>query len=349
MSAPSLSEWSVVEGDQTSEISAESLENVQAALPEARQAADLSLPNTPVQEFVAVFTMLLIFGWIYVGPLFAMASVWYLTVYGSKLGLAGLLVLASMSFWPAHPYWPAFVHSSVWDCWRRYFQYSYITPPLPYRSAEKHCLYTHFPHGSFPMGSWLSVGANKRQDSGMPERTYAFGASLLLALPIVRHVMSWMGVVPASKHVMLDVLSKASGGAMPEGIAGIFTGASRAQERIYLSKRKGFVKVAMQAGADIVPTYILGQSQVFVYKGSETLSRRLRCAIGIFYGRWYLPIPNKIRLTVLVGKPINVAKIEDPDASQIEKLHAEVVQQVKDLYYSHRHLHGWEDRELEIV
>jgi len=57
--------------------------------------------------------------------------------------------------------------------------------------------------------------------------------------------------------------------------------------------------------------------QVFVYKGSETLSRRLRCAIGIFYGRWYLPIPNKIRLTVLVGKPINVAKIEDPDASQV--------------------------------
>ena len=126
-----------------------------------------------------------------------------------------------------------------------------------------------------------------------------------------------------------------------------------------------------------------------MYKGSETLSRRLRCAIGIFYGRWYLPIPNKIRLTVLLGKPINVAQIEDPDASQvafvylcfdlhfnsvntdddmhrgcfvscltlcdmqsalqIEKLHAEVVQQVKDLYYSHRHLHGWEDRELEIV
>ncbi len=35
----------------------------------------------------------------------------------------------------------------------------------------------------------------------------------------------------------------------------------RAEERGYLSKRKGFVKVAMQAGADIVPSYILGQSQ----------------------------------------------------------------------------------------
>lgn len=73
----------------------------------------------------------------------------------------------------------------------------------------------------------VSVTVATCVDSGMPERTYAFGASLLLALPIVRHMMSWMGVVPASKHVMLDVLSKASGGAMPEGIAGIFTGASR--------------------------------------------------------------------------------------------------------------------------
>lgn len=66
-----------------------------------------------------------------------------------------------------------------------------------------------------------------RTGSGMPERVYAFGASLLLALPVVRHIMSWMGVVPADKQVMLDVLSKASGGALPEGIAGIFTGASR--------------------------------------------------------------------------------------------------------------------------
>ena len=36
----------------------------------------------------------------------------------------------------------------------------------------------------------------------------------------------------------------------------------RSRERIYLSKRKGFVKVAIQAGADIVPVYVLGQSQV---------------------------------------------------------------------------------------
>ncbi len=36
-------------------------------------------------------------------------------------------------------------------------------------------------------------------------------------------------------------------------------------------------------------------------------------------------------------------------ALQVEQLHAEVVEQVKSLYYSHRHLHGWQERELEIV
>lgn len=57
--------------------------------------------------------------------------------------------------------------------------------------------------------------------------------------------------------------------------------------------------------------------QVFVYRGSETLSRRFRCAIGIFYGRWCLPIPNKVRLTVLVGKPITVERIQNPDTQQV--------------------------------
>ena len=55
-----------------------------------------------------------------------------------------------------------------------------------------------------------------------------------------------------------------------------------------------------------------------MYKGSEALSRKLRCAIGIFYGRWYSPVPNKVQLTVLVGKPITVEKVQDPDSKQVQ-------------------------------
>ena len=57
--------------------------------------------------------------------------------------------------------------------------------------------------------------------------------------------------------------------------------------------------------------------QVFVYKGAEALSRRFRCAIGFFYGRWYSPVPNKVQLTVLVGEAISVSKVDNPDTEQV--------------------------------
>ena len=62
--------------------------------------------------------------------------------------------------------------------------------------------------------------------------------------------------------------------------------------------------------------------QVFVYKGAEALSRRFRCAIGFFYGRWYSPVPNKVQLTVLVGKAISVTKVDKPDTEQVLLPHA---------------------------
>ena len=62
--------------------------------------------------------------------------------------------------------------------------------------------------------------------------------------------------------------------------------------------------------------------QVFVYKGFEKLSRQLRCALGIFYGRLYLPVPQKVQLTVLVGSPITVNKVHDPDVKQVRASYA---------------------------
>ena len=57
--------------------------------------------------------------------------------------------------------------------------------------------------------------------------------------------------------------------------------------------------------------------QVFVYQGAEALSRRFRCAIGFFYGRWFSPVPNKVQLTVLVGSPISVIKTDQPEQKQV--------------------------------
>ncbi len=71
MSVPGPSERSTFEGDKTAGAGEspgnevdynKDNDDLRAALPEARQAADLSLPNNPMRELAAISTMLLIFG-----------------------------------------------------------------------------------------------------------------------------------------------------------------------------------------------------------------------------------------------------------------------------------------------
>ena len=46
----------------------------------------------------------------------------------------------------------------------------------------------------------------------------------------------------------MRLLKKASVGLIVEGVAGIFEGATLTDERVFLKQRKGFMKIAMQAG-----------------------------------------------------------------------------------------------------
>ena len=57
------------------------------------------------------------------------------------------------------------------------------------------------------------------------------------------------GAAAADKENMLACLKQHSLACLPEGIAGIFKGASPDREAIYFRNRKGFVKVAIEAGA----------------------------------------------------------------------------------------------------
>ena len=41
-------------------------------------------------------------------------------------------------------------------------------------------------------------------------------------------------------------------GMCPEGVAGVFKGANRSREQIYLGPRKGFIKVAIVAGVGML-------------------------------------------------------------------------------------------------
>ena len=56
------------------------------------------------------------------------------------------------------------------------------------------------------------------------------------------------GACSADARTIRQLLKRTSIGMQPEGIAGVFHGARPDREAVYLKQRKGFVKVAIQAG-----------------------------------------------------------------------------------------------------
>ncbi|KAK9808224.1 hypothetical protein WJX73_010719 [Symbiochloris irregularis] len=275
-----------------------------------------------------------------------------LLYYAAKLSLVAwtfICLMVALSFIPPGTEWDAYRQSKMWETWHRYFQVQYILPELPYLKPDKHYLFAQFPHGVYPMNAWLAMTFAGRQGSGSSGNLKGAIASIFFSLPLIKHNYAWVGCLSADKQSMLTALKHSSLACLPEGIAGIFEGASPSREAIYLQHRKGFVKVAIEAGVDIVPIYTLGQSQILTFRGSEKLSRMCRASIGLWWGWGGLPIPRPHKLITLVGAPIPVQQNDNPKKEEVEALHAKVVKAIADMYAEHRSLLGWEDRPLHIV
>lgn len=65
----------------------------------------------------------------------------------------------------------------------------------------------------------------------------------------------------------------------------------------------------------------------------------------LFFGRGvfqynYGVIPHRKPITVVVGKPINVDKVENPTAEQIQELHSKYVEGLKSLYQEYNPKYG---------
>ena len=55
---------------------------------------------------------------------------------------------------------------------------------------------------------------------------------------------------------------------------------------------------------------------------------------------------------MVIGKPLSVTKVakDHPDfEATVDKLHAQLVSELQDLYNRHRGEYGWGDRPLEIL
>lgn len=209
-----------------------------------------------------------------------------------------------------------------------YFDYEEIVETKPIDVAAKINAGTNYlcvcqPHGALSItGIASAINGSRPEFAGkLPTAV----ADAVLYTPIIKHVMGIFGLISASKASMKKTLKK-------KGVAGtivLYVGGlaelfltSETEERLYLKKRKGFIKLALSEGVDIVPVYLFGNTSVLsvlktgflaalsrkvrkvppiraVDRGTHYTNRptiKLQVSLTYIWGKYYLPIPRDLKV-----------------------------------------------------
>ena len=127
-------------------------------------------------------------------------------------------------------------------------------------------------------------------------------------------------------------------------------------ENVCLKIRTKTIRAAIEEGCCLVPVFCFGNSKLFTpvglgKNGLDTwfakFSRKMRASVMLFYGRFFLPIPYRHPLKVVMGAAINIDKDENPSEENVNAVMQQVIFNLTELYNSPLKP-SWETRPLVI-
>jgi len=229
---------------------------------------------------------------------------------------------------------------------------------------RRRLIFCFHPHGIYAFGLFTLVF---RRSSGFDtifpslkaERGNRKGllvgvASALLHVPVVHLMFSYLGFIPASRKTMKNACSSDHDVALiPGGIKEMFTSGDSDSDVVYIKRRRGFVRLAISSGRDLVPVFSFGESRTFTSVKAfrsirEAVSRRFRVSLQLFHGRWFTLIPYRVPIYVVVGKPIDVSSIRErllrdgvtDEEKIVDEVHRVYVSELVALFNANKHLHS---------
>nr|XP_014286003.1 diacylglycerol O-acyltransferase 1 [Halyomorpha halys] len=237
---------------------------------------------------------------------------------------------------------------------RDYFPMSLIkTADIP---PTKKYIFGIFPHGI------LGIGAHGQFSGENPSFQKLFPGINILShtlnsnfyFPFSREYVISLGFRSVSKEGLVNSLSKGPGTAvaiLPGGSAEAML-CQTGVHKVVLKSRKGFVKLAITTGADLVPIYIFGENELyihymfakdsFIYKIQEAFRKVTGVAPTLASGRGFFQsifgiLPFKRPLYTVVGKPISVEKKENPTTEEITALHTTFTEELVNLFEKYKY------------
>merc|ERR1712151_549952 len=186
-------------------------------------------------------------------------------------------------------------------------------------------------------------------------------ASVLFMMPYVRELFLVMGYCDAGRSTAQRVLKSGRNLYVCTGGEAESMLTEKGKDRVVLEDRKGFIRLALSHGADIVPIYGCGVTEAYKtytigWTFRKWIQKNFNLALPIFHGIFF-GMPYSHPISVLVGKPIPTPKPEKigekPNDKLVDEYHQKYMKALKDLFDEYKvkdEVIGYdESRVLEIV
>ncbi|KAJ8106362.1 hypothetical protein ONZ43_g7091 [Nemania bipapillata] len=245
--------------------------------------------------------------------------------------------------------------SYIWHFFADYYPARlHKTHDLP---ATRKYIFGYHPHGIISHGAWAAFATDAL---GFSLKFPNITNSLLtldsnFRIPFYREYILSMGVRSVSKESIVNILNKGglNGEGMGRAVTVVIGGARESLEaqpgmmRLILRERKGFIKLAVRCGADLVPVLAFGENDLydqlqpqehpFMHRIQMFILKVWKFTLPFLHGRGIFNydvglMPYRRPLNIVVGAPIKVRQSASVNQEEINRLHDLYVAELEKLW-----------------
>lgn len=273
--------------------------------------------------------------------------------------LPGIIAFAYLGLWGTYGWGALAMYWLVTAALRRWesnlkvgekapLRTSYLRPLAAYFPSRLHVdceckeglqLIVSHPHGLWGAGTWTNL-IHERAGSSLPHRRRICTLDINFYVPIVRDYLFACGLISSSATSIRRCLRAGISVVLVVGGGREAMLARPGTMDLVLDSRRGFVKLALESGASLVPAITFGETALYKPARENALwesmqrqvHRKFKFSLPNFAGLHGTWLAHPTPLNTVLGSPVLTRKTENPSDDMIEEVHKQYCARVQALY-----------------